>query len=106
MKLAAAKNPDLQRKEKERNQGFCIQMSQGGYPPQIEFFGKICLGFENLITLSVILRHLEAELLSILRCFKTQGGYMYFHFFNFCFFNFFNPPQIHFWWKPLKLINF
>jgi hypothetical protein len=39
----------------------------GGYPPyQLKFFGKNISGFENLITLknltlSVILRHLEAE---------------------------------------------
>jgi hypothetical protein len=38
-------------------------MIQGGYPPQLEFFGKFFSGFENLITLSVILRHLEAELI-------------------------------------------
>jgi hypothetical protein len=31
-------------------------------PHQLEFFGNFFSGFENLITLSVILRHLEAEL--------------------------------------------
>jgi hypothetical protein len=46
-----------------------LQMIQGGYPPQIELFS----GFENLITLSVILRHLEAELI-ILRCLKLIRG--------------------------------
>jgi hypothetical protein len=48
-------------------------MTQGGYPPQLEVFGekKIYSGFdfESLLTLSVILRHLEVKL-SILRCLK------------------------------------
>jgi hypothetical protein len=49
----------------------------GGYPhvklQGNKFFGKIFSGFENLMTLhvSVILRHLEAEL-SILRCLKLK----------------------------------
>jgi hypothetical protein len=42
-------------------------MTQGGYPH------KFVSGFEKLITLSVILRHLEAEL-SILRCLKLIRG--------------------------------
>jgi hypothetical protein len=47
-------------------------------------------GFENLISLSVILRHLDAELNILTKMLKThQGGY--FHFLN---------PQIHFWWNP------
>jgi hypothetical protein len=41
--------------------------SRGHIPPQLEFFGKFVSGFENLIKLSVILRHLEAKS-SILRC--------------------------------------
>jgi hypothetical protein len=51
-------------------------MIQGGYPPQLVFFGKNCSGFENLI----ILRHLEAELI-ILRCLTLIRGYFYFLFF-------------------------
>jgi hypothetical protein len=42
-------------------------------------FGKKISGFENLITLSVILRHLEAELI-ILRCLnmlKLIRGYFH-----------------------------
>jgi hypothetical protein len=33
-------------------------------------FGNLFSGFENLITLSVILRHLEAELIILIICFK------------------------------------
>jgi hypothetical protein len=47
-------------------------MGEPPLPHQLELFGKIS-GFENLITLSVILRHLEAEL-SILRCLKLIRG--------------------------------
>jgi hypothetical protein len=45
-----------------------------GDPQQLEFFWEISFsGFENLITLSVILRHLEEEL-SILMCLKLIRG--------------------------------
>jgi hypothetical protein len=66
------------------SQGF-IQWGggDGGIYPRHEFdmkgainliFWGICLsGFENLITLSVILRHLQAEL-SILSCLKLIRG--------------------------------
>jgi hypothetical protein len=40
---------------------FPPQMIQGGISPlNLSFFGNCFPGFENLITLSVILRHLEA----------------------------------------------
>jgi hypothetical protein len=55
----------------------------GDIPPQLEFFWKYISGFENLI--SVILRHLEAELI-ILMCLNLIKGLF--------------PPQIHFWQKP------
>jgi hypothetical protein len=48
-------------------------MIQGGYPPQLELFGNCFSGFENLITLSVILRNLEAELI-VLRDLKLHRG--------------------------------
>jgi hypothetical protein len=45
-----------------------MNLTWGDIPHQLEFFWKFCSGFENLITLTLsgILRHLEAEL-SILR---------------------------------------
>jgi hypothetical protein len=42
-------------------------------PPPRDFFGTFFSGVENLITLSVILRHLEAELI-ILMCLKLIRG--------------------------------
>jgi hypothetical protein len=63
-------------------------MIQGGISP-LEFW-KTFSGFENLITLSVILRHLEAELI-IPRCLKLIRG---------LFPNFVYTPQINFGQKP------
>jgi DMSO reductase anchor subunit len=57
------------------DQGFC-QSGDGGIsaPPQLEFFGEMFfLVLKILITLSVMLRHLEAEL-SILMCLKLIRG--------------------------------
>jgi hypothetical protein len=48
-------------------------MTWGDIPHQMSFLEFFSSGFENLITLSVILRHLEAEL-SILRCLKLIRG--------------------------------
>jgi hypothetical protein len=47
-----------------------FDMGGGGYPHQFEIFWKFVSGFENLITLSVILRNLQAELISMLMCVK------------------------------------
>jgi hypothetical protein len=50
------------------------EFDMGDIPHQLELFFKFfSSGFENLINLSVILRHLEAEL-SILRCLKLIRG--------------------------------
>jgi hypothetical protein len=50
--------------------GITSNDSMGGYPPHLEFFWNFFSGFENLITLvSVILRHLEAELIILRRDF-------------------------------------
>jgi hypothetical protein len=60
-------------------QGFCQRGGWGISPPSndsrgviplnLSFLGNLFSGFENIITLSVILRHLEAELI-ILRWLK------------------------------------
>jgi hypothetical protein len=69
------------------------EFDMGGYPPhQLEFFGNFLSGFEKLITLSVILRHLEAEL-SILRCLKLIRGVFPLFFLNFCLVLFFLAPH-------------
>jgi hypothetical protein len=69
------------------------QMIQGGISPlNFSFFGKKCSGFENLITLSVILRHLEAELI-IPRCLKFIRGL------------FPLSKKLLFFFYPLKLIS-
>jgi hypothetical protein len=62
------------------------QMIQGDYPPLLWFFGGNSFFWFWKFKLSVILRHLEAEL-SMLRCLKQTNI-------------FFNPRKIHFWRKP------
>jgi hypothetical protein len=48
-------------------------MTQGGISHQLDFFLKLFSGFEILITFSVILRHLEAELsLKLIRGYLTN----------------------------------
>jgi hypothetical protein len=57
--------------------GFLPEIESRGYTHccarYLIFWGNCFSGFENVIILSVILRHLEAEL-SILRCLKTHHG--------------------------------
>jgi hypothetical protein len=82
-----------------------FDMGGGDFPPiNLSFFGNFFCGFENLITLSVILRHLEAEL-SILRCLKLIRG-LFPHLKKFYFKFFFSPPLIFFWQKPWYYIPY
>jgi hypothetical protein len=75
---------------------FSLKWLKGDNPPQLDFFGNLFSGFETLITLSVILRHLEAEL-RILRSLKLIRGVIST---LKKIFKKKNSPQIHFWRKP------
>jgi hypothetical protein len=51
-----------------------MNLTWGGISPiNLNVLGNLFSGFENLLTLSVILRHLEAKL-TILRCLKLIRG--------------------------------
>jgi hypothetical protein len=64
-----------------------------GDPPQLDFCLNYFSGFEHLITLSVILRHIEAEVhVIILSCIKVPPIFFFFQENNIFF-----TPQINFW---------
>jgi hypothetical protein len=71
-------------------------MTKGDNTPQLDFFLNV---LKILITLSVILRHLEAEL-TILRCLKLIRGLFPFTVKNNKLKTIVYPPQIYFWRKP------
>jgi hypothetical protein len=57
-------------------------MIQGGISPlNFSFLGNSFSGFENLITLSVILRHLKAELIILMWLKLIRGLFSQFKFF-------------------------
>jgi hypothetical protein len=70
-----------------------LKWFKGGISPlNLSFLGNFISGFENLMTLSVILRHLHYRInhSKVLKTHQGQVRGLYF----------FNPPQINFWKKP------